>query len=41
MVKASTLAVPRFREEVVKKMINDYERKTPGSKKTYLKEEFD
>jgi len=37
MVKASTLAVPRFREKIAKKMINDYERKTPSSKKSYLK----
>ena len=37
MVEASTVAMPRFGEEVVKEMISDYERKTPESKKTYLK----
>jgi glutamate-1-semialdehyde 2,1-aminomutase len=37
MVEASTVAMPRFREEIVKKMISDYERKTPKTKKTYLK----
>ena len=37
MVEVSTVVMPRFGEEVTKKMISDYERKTPGSKKTYLK----
>jgi len=37
MVETSTVAMPRFREEIVKKMISDYEGKTPKSKKTYLK----
>jgi len=37
MVEASKVAIPRFREEVVKKMISDYERKNPKSKKAYLK----
>ena len=37
MVKVSTVTMPRFREEVVKKMIGDYERKTPSSKRTFLR----
>jgi len=37
MTETSAVTMPRFREEIVKKMISDYERKTPKSKKTYLK----
>jgi len=37
MTETSAVTMPRFREETVKKMISDYERKTPESKKTYLK----
>ena len=37
MTESSVTTMPRFGEEIVKKMIKNYEGKTPKSKKTYLK----
>jgi len=37
MTEGLVTTMPRFREEIVKNMIKNYERKTPKSKKTYFK----
>lgn len=36
MAESSVITMPRFREEIVSKMMKNYERKTPKSKKMYV-----